>query len=76
MSGQNTGYLSSSCSSNESHTKSSHHIQTAWSSSQSQQNSNEDQNLRKPGSPNIWEREVENVFMDEIRKMSTQLAGF
>ena len=74
MSGQNTGFFSnSSSSSNGSQTENS---QTSWSSNQSKQSSSQDQNQGNPSSRNIWEREVENVFMDEIRKMSKQLTGF
>ena len=78
MSGQNTGFFSNSNSSSgiKASSGQADNSQASWSSNNSQQNSIRDQNQRNPSSGNIWDREVENVFMDEIKKMSKQFSGF
>ena len=49
-------------------------IQMSMNSNQ-QSNSSQDKSQRKSDSIN-WDQEVENVFMDEIKKFSKQITGF
>ena len=80
MSRQNPGFFSSSSSSNGTQAESGQadNSQTSWSSSNIQQKSSQDQNKRNPSSGNIWDREVDYVFVEqaEIAAREWEAEGF